>query len=103
MVRLLIFVLSCSWWYVIGVVNRSGKAEGAPTREEIWANHWFRQQQNSGYQLPSQNSRVGGRMADPNFRKPMLTAEARGMKVVLSAGEVRASMSSTSAGMCLDF
>ena len=32
-----------------------------------------------------------------------MTAEARGMKVVLSAGEVRASVSSTSAGICLDF
>ena len=85
------------------MVNRPGKAEGAPTREEIWAKHWFRQQQNSGYQLPLQNSRAGGRMAHPNSRKPMLTAEARGMNVVFSSGEVRASVPSTSAGMCLDF
>ena len=84
------------------MVNRPGKAEGAPTREEIWAKHWFRQQQNSGYQLPSQNSRAGGRMADPNSRKPMFTADVRGMKVVFSSGEVRASVPSMSGGMWFD-
>ena len=101
-VRLLIFVLSSSWWYVIGAVNRPGKAEGARTREEITAKHRFRKQQNSDYHLPSQNSRAGGWAPDPNSRKPMLTVEARGMKVVLPSGEVRASVSLTSAGMSFD-
>ena len=68
----------------------------------IKAKNRFRKQKNSGDKLPSQNPRASGRAADPNSRKPMLTAEARDTKVVSSSGEVRASVPSTSAGTWFD-
>jgi hypothetical protein len=88
---------------MVGVTNRSKEAERAPMREEVMAERWSRKHKNSRDQLPSQNARAGGRAADPNSRKPMLTAEVRDVKVVSSSGEVRASVPSTSAGTWFHF
>ncbi|KIJ97003.1 hypothetical protein K443DRAFT_124211 [Laccaria amethystina LaAM-08-1] len=75
-----------------GPTNRSKEAERTPMREEVMAKRWFKAHKDSGDQLPSQNSRASGRAADPNSRIPM-SAEARGVEVVSSGGDIWASVS----------
>lgn len=87
----------------VGATNRSKEAEGTPMREEVMAKRGFRKYKNPGDQLLSQNSRASDKAADPNSRKPMLTAETRDMKVVSSSGEARVSVPSTSAGTRFHF